>query len=90
MPKRDLARMADWLIWAVLAYAICFVLRAHDLEPQVQTVMWKLGNATVAAYAGYWLDRRAFCRLSDQNDSLDGVRRAIVMAATMLAVGLGL
>lgn len=87
---RNLLRMLDWLVWAVVAYLICFILRAYDMEPQVQTVMWKLGNATVAAYVGYWIDRRAFSRLSDTNDSIDGVRRAIVMAAAMLTVGLGL
>lgn len=86
----NLLRMIDWLAWAILAYVICITLRTYDMEPQIQTVMWKLGNVTVAAYVGYWLDRRAFSRLTDENDSIDGVRRAIVMAAAMLTVGLGL
>jgi hypothetical protein len=91
MPKRDLFRMIDWLVWAVVAYAICFTLRAYDLEPQAQTVLWKLGNVTVAAYVGYWIDRQAFrARITIGSTPIEGLRRAVVMAATMLTVGLGL
>lgn len=91
MAKRDLTRMVDWLIWAVFAYAACIFLRAYDMEPQLQTVLWKLGNVTVAAYVGYWIDRRAFqSRITTGSTPIDTVRRAIVMAATMLSVGLGL
>ena len=92
MRTTDLGRMFDWLVWAVLAYVLCIVLRTYGIEPQVQTVLWKLGNLTVAAYAGYWIDRRAFntTRMSLSSPPLEQVRRAIIIAAAMVAVGLGL
>jgi hypothetical protein len=91
MKKTDLARMFDWLAWAAACYLAVLLLRAADLAPQLQTVLWKLGNLTVAAYAGYWIDRRAFrMRIDDTSPPLEQLRRAIVMAAAMLAVALGL
>lgn len=89
--KAELNRMADWLGWAVLAYAACIVLRTYEVEPQVQVILWKLGNVTVAAYVGYWIDRRAFrMRINADASIQEQLRRAIVMAAAMLSVGLGL
>lgn len=90
LKKRDLARMFDWLVWAFVFYAMCITLRVYGVEPQVQTVLWKLGNLTVAAYAGYWIDRRAFTRLYLGAPPLEQMRRAVIIAAAMVAVGLGL
>lgn len=90
-PTADLARMFDWLVWALVCYVLVFALRWLELAPQAQTVLWKLGNLTVAAYAGYWLDRRIFrSRITDTSPPLREIRRAIVVAAAMLTVGLGL
>lgn len=89
--KTDLARMFDWLAWAVACYLAVLLLRYVQVAPQVQTVLWKLGNLTVAAYAGYWIDRRAFRKRIDATSTpIEQLRRAIVMAAAMLAVALGL
>lgn len=90
--KRELARMFDWLIWALCFHAGAIVLRTYGVEPQIQTVLWKLGNLTLAAYAGYWIDRRVFHlhRISHSTSALEQVRRAVVVAAAMIAVGLGL
>jgi hypothetical protein len=91
MKTDDLARMFDWLAWAIACYVAVLLLRFADLAPQVQTVLWKLGNLTVAAYAGYWIDRRAFrMRIDLTSQPLEQLRRAIIMAAAMLAVALGL
>lgn len=91
MKKTDLARMFDWLAWAAVCYLAVMLLRAADLAPQMQTVLWKLGNLTVAAYAGYWIDRRAFRRrIDDTSPPLEQLRRAVVMAAAILAVAMGL
>lgn len=88
--KLELHRMLGWLVWAVLFYAVSVHLRNQGLEPQMQVLFWKLGNMTSAAYAGYWLDRRAFARVDGSSDSNEQLRRAIVMAAAMISVGLGL
>lgn len=91
MAKRDLFRMIEWLAFALLAYIVCIALRSYDFEPQAQTVLWKVGNLNVAAWVGYWVDRRAFrTRITTCSTPLETVRRAVVIAAAMLAVGLGL
>lgn len=89
--KRELTRMSDWLVWALLAYTICITLRTYQIEPQVQIVLWKLGNLTVASYVGYWIDRRAFrTRIYDDATTFEQLRRAIIIGCAMLSVGLGL
>ncbi len=91
MKRNDIVRMIDWLAWALACYAAVLVLRGLDVAPQAQTVLWKLGNLTVAAYAGYWIDRRAFrMRIEPGSDGSEQLRRAIIMAAAMIAVALGL
>jgi hypothetical protein len=84
------ARMIEWLLMAALLYSVCIVLRTLDLEPQVQVVLWKLANVTIAAFVGYWIDRRAFARVGGTTTPLEQIRRALVMAAAMLSVALGL
>jgi hypothetical protein len=44
----------------------------------------------VAAFMGYWIDRRAFNRVGRFAEAPEQLRRAIVMAAAMLSVSLGL
>lgn len=87
---RELARMFDWLVWALLAYLGVTVLHHLGIAPQLQTVLWKLGNLTVAAYAGYWIDRRAFSRIVTLSSGNEQLRRALIMGCAMLSVGLGL
>lgn len=88
--KTETMRMVEWLLLAAVFYIGVIALRAANLEPQVQVVLWKLGNVTVAAYVGYWMDRRAFTRVVITSAPLEQVRRAIIMAAAMLSVSLGL
>ena len=88
--KTETMRMVEWLLLAAVFYIGVIALRAANLEPQVQVVLWKLGNVTVAAYVGYWMDRRAFARVLVTTTPLEQVRRAIIMAAAMLSVSLGL
>lgn len=91
LKNRDLGRMVDWLVMALCFHVAAIVLRTHQLEPQIQTVLWKLGNLTLAAYAGYWIDRRTFRgRLDLTSPPGEQMRRAIIVAAAMVAVGLGL
>jgi Putative 2/3 transmembrane domain holin len=88
--KKDILRMAEWLVVAGVLYGACFLLRAFDAAPQAQVVLWKLGNLTVAGHVGYWMDRRAFTRIMADSTVHEQLRRAIVIAAAMLSVALGL
>ncbi len=87
---KDKFRMAQWLALASMFYALALIV--FGAQPQMQTLCWKLGNLTVAGFVGYWLDRRAFwfARLDAGSDPLLQLRRAVVMAAAMLAVAMGL
>jgi hypothetical protein len=87
---KDYARMIEWLLMAAVLYAACILLRNLDVAPQAQVVLWKLGNVTLAAYAGYWIDRRAFSRIAGIVTVSEQLRRAVVMAAAMIAVSMGL
>lgn len=87
---KDLMRMAEWLVVSGVLYGVCFALRAFDLAPQLQVVLWKLGNMTIAGHVGYWMDRRAFTRIVADSGVHEQLRRAIVIGAAMLSVALGL
>jgi len=87
---KDKFRMAQWLLFAAFFYAMA--LYAFGSQPQLQTLAWKLGNLTVAAFTGYWIDRRAFpvARIDQASSDLRHIRRAIIMSAAMLSVAMGL
>lgn len=85
--SKDKARMLQWLIVAIVLYAIAMAVT----QPQIQTALWKCGNVTMAAWLGYMIDRHAFYyERCMENNHMCQMRRAIIMAATMLAIGLGL
>ncbi|HDR9868465.1 TPA: hypothetical protein QDE31_01575 [Burkholderia cenocepacia] len=90
MRSADKLRMIEWLMIAAALYAGCIALRTLGIEPQVQVVLWKLANLTVAAHVGYWMDRRAFKRILATSHPHEQIRRSIIMAAAMLTVGMGL
>lgn len=90
---RDYFRMFHWLLWAVFFYtqAIIFASFGMDFFPQIQTVSWKLGHLTSAAFVGYWIDRSVFRnRITTDSHPLHEIRRAIIIGCTMLGVSLGL
>lgn len=89
---KNQTRMLEWLLLAVVLYAVCITLRQWQVEPQAQIVLWKLANVTVAAFLGYWIDRRAFplARMKADAMPVEQLRRALIMAAAMLAVAMGL
>lgn len=83
-------RMAHWLLCALALYVIAMLLAQARILPQVQIVTWKLGHETVAAFLGYWIDRTAFRdRIVWDSPGLLHIRRAIIIGAAMLGVGLG-
>lgn len=96
----DKLRMVQWLLLSVVAYVLAMVLAGiptgadmdAGLWPRVQTVLWKCGHLNLAAYIGYWIDRRAFheLRISRSSHPSEQVRRAIIIGAAMLAYGMAL
>lgn len=93
----DKFRMAQWLLLSVLAYALATMLAgmhgATDagMWPRVQTVLWKAGHLNLAAFLGYWIDRRAFrLRIDSASPAGEHIRRAIIIGAAMLAFCLAL
>ena len=90
--KAEPFRMVLWLIAAIILYTIASIMAKEgmDFYPQLQVVMWKLAHMNIAAYMGYWIDRHAFRRrLSDTSDSNQYICRAIIIAAAMLTIALG-
>lgn len=94
----DRLRMAQWLLLSILAYAIAATLAGVPVDgsesglfPRVQTILWKVGHLNLAAYLGYWIDRNAFRdRIGGHSPLLLHIRRAIIIAATMIGFGLAL
>jgi hypothetical protein len=82
--------MIQWLAFAVCFYTLALLV--FGSQPQLQTLCWKLGNVTVAAFVGYKVDIHAFKSVVKWSTGSDlwQIRRAIVMAAAMLAVSIGL
>ena len=89
--ERNALRMFHYLVIAAFLYFIAYCLGINETFRQLSTIAWKLGNATVAAYLGYWLDRHLFRnRITDDSVPLLQIRRAIIVAAVILAVSMGL
>ena len=100
-----LPRLFGWLVFSLLLLLAVFWLAPH----QVPVSLYKLSLVSMAAVAGYWLDRSLFPyarpdRLFPANESgwaasdwearatlvaASMIRRALIVAAAMLAVGLG-
>lgn len=85
--------------WAAVALALT-VLVWLMAPQQLPVTVYKLSLVSAAAVAGYWLDRSLFpyARPDDVLEALGHtslsfaaamLRRAIVVAAAMLAMGLG-
>jgi len=90
--------MADWLLAAIVLSALVWLLAPQQLP--VST--YKLSLIALAAVAGYWVDRSLFPYARPDTfvfkfESANAVwlfaasmlRRAIIVAAAMIAVGLG-
>jgi putative exporter of polyketide antibiotics len=94
---RNKTRMCEWLLMSLLAYAVAagmaemLAYGESGLWPRMQVVLWKVGHLNLAAYLGYFLDRRAFCdRIEPHTHHMKHIRRAIIMVGAMLAFGLAL
>lgn len=97
MMVREQANKFRVFPWFLIGLIGCFGL--GWAEPQQLAVLgWKLTLASTAGYCGYWLDRSLFPRARPQDmEATDPgradsarLRRAVVVAAFMITVGLGL
>lgn len=83
---QELGRMAQWLLLALVLYALALV----TTQPQLQTALWKLGHITLGAFAGYWVDRNLYGRLSPESAAGRVIARAVIVAAAVLGMAFGL
>lgn len=88
MNAKDLHRMIEWLLLAAVFYAAAMAVS----QPQVQTLLWKLGHITVGAFLGYWLDRRLLGRYVAELHfgTLRVIARAVIVGCAILGVAFGL
>lgn len=84
-------RMFHWLLISIVLYTMASGLAHFEVMPQIQTISWKLGHETIAAFLGYWIDRSMFRqRIDPDSVPMLQIRRAIIIGCTMLAVAMGL
>lgn len=92
----DKFRAGPWLIFTIVMAAIVGFLYPHQLG----VLLWSLTKLSAGAYLGYWIDRTIFYygRPGDiAHKDLDTalliigcmIRRALIMAAAITALGLG-
>ena len=94
----DKFRAGGWLIAAVVLAALVGFLHPHQLG----VLLWSLLKLAAGAYLGYWVDRSIFyyARPGDLSVNQPNVaaaymiaacmlRRALIMAAAIVALGLG-
>lgn len=93
----DKLRIGPWLILALLTTVGVGVLYPHQLG----VLLWSLTKLCWGAYLGYWIDRSIYPyarpdRFSPYNDrsgstlwELLMLRRALIIAAAVIALGLG-
>lgn len=94
----DRLRLWPWLIGALIATAVIGILAPH----QIGILLWSLSKLCFGAYLGYWIDRNIFnyarpgkAQFRDGNLEAQRIvgmwmlRRALIIAAALLALGLG-
>ncbi|MDX1755868.1 MAG: putative holin [Marinobacter sp.] len=97
----DKFRAGPWLIATLLMATVVGILYPHQLG----VLLWSLTKLSAGAYLGYWIDRSIFYYarpgefFPEQRAGKTPefwsvvcqcmIRRAIIMAATILALGVG-
>lgn len=78
--------------WTALVAVITCVLVAVTNPEQGLNILQKVNLVVLAGWIGYWLDRELFPYARPHEADTDGamLRRSIIVAGSMLAVGLGL
>lgn len=83
-------RAWPWLIGSLLTTSIVALLHPQ----QIGVLVWSLSKLSLGAYLGYWIDRTVFGyarpdRVPASQAPMAWLRRAIVMGAVVIALGLG-
>lgn len=92
-------RMMPWLLAALVCTVVVGIIAPHQLA----VLAWSLSKLCLGAYLGYWIDRSVFyyarpgsIRVPTVNSppmaivvAASMLRRALIMAAAILALGLG-
>jgi hypothetical protein len=85
-------RMSSWLAIAAALSTVIALVAPHQLG----VTLYKLSLVSLAAVAGYWIDRALFpyarpdeLALSEMETVAAYIRRAIVVAACIVGVSLG-
>lgn len=86
----DKLRAWPWLALALIITALVGVIAPHQLG----VLAWSLSKLAFGAYLGYWIDRSIFHYarpgdLTEFEQHMAGLRRAVIIAAAILALGLG-
>lgn len=87
----DSLRMVEWAVFAAILSLIVWVIAPQ----QIEVLVYKLNIVSAAAYLGYWIDRRAFWYSRPGMGPMEDewwmqLRRAAIMAATVVGGGLAL
>lgn len=83
-------RAWPWLASALVALsAVCLIA-----PYQIGVLIWSLSKLLLGAYLGYWIDRSLFYygrphEIADADRPAAMLRRAIIVAAAIIALGLG-
>ncbi len=86
----DRLRAWPWLAGAIIAMVVLGVLAPHQLG----VLVWSLTKLSIGAYLGYWIDRSVFPYARPHELKIEWriwamMRRAIIVAAVIIALGLG-
>lgn len=95
-------RLLHWLAISLLLFVVANVVAAHWPSSPLAVTLYKAHMVSLAGWMGYWLDRALFpysrphqcfggvCTTSrDEQAGLYMLRRAIIVAACLIAVSLG-
>lgn len=89
--KNSLLRVWPWMALALVTLALMALLVPHQLP----ALLWNLGKVSLGVHLGYWADRHLFPYARPHrpviacNRSTAMIRRAILVAAVVIALGLG-
>lgn len=84
---KDKLRTWPWLVAALITTTVVALIAPH----QVGVLIWSLTKLCWGAYLGYWIDRGVFpyARPHDEPGYLPQLRRALIIAAVEIALGVG-
>ena len=90
---KDLSRALPWLIITIL----CITGLYFYAPNQIGLLAWTLTKVSMGAFLGYWIDRSIFYYARPKDVDMDKdvfihscYRRSIIIAAAVIACGLGL